>query len=375
MACIAVNTRLLIHGRVDGIARFAAETLRHMVLAHPEHRFVFFFDRAYHPSFIFADNVTPVVVWPQARHPWLFRFWFEKRLPSLLKKHQTDVFLSPDGFLSLSSHCKQVAVIHDLNFEHYPDYLPAHITRYYRRYFPLFAHKATRIATVSEFSKKDIVLQYKVDEKKMDVVYNGISPHFLPVSEEVKKQICEKYTQGNAYFIFTGSLHPRKNISGLLLAFEHFKKQKPSSIKLVLAGNKMWWTSEMQAVYNTLTHKHDVIFTGALPDDELSLLVASAQCLVYPSFFEGFGIPVIEAQACEVPVICSHSTSLPEVAADSAYLVNPKNIEDIARAMQDMCNESNRANWIEKGRENMLRFSWKRTAELLYTSLEKALHA
>lgn len=374
MAVIAVNTRLLISGRVDGIARFTKETLQRIVKQHPEHTFYFLFDRKYSNEFIFAANAKPIVIWPQARHPLLFRFWFEKRIPIILKKINADIFISPDGFLSLASDVKQLAVIHDLNFEHYPQYLPKHISKYYRRYFPLFANKANRIATVSEFSKNDIVSQYNIDQKKIDVVFNGISDVFTPLPDIVKKQIQQKYSQQLPYFIYTGTLHPRKNINTLFEAFDLFKEKTFQVHKLILVGNKMWWTSEMQTAFNNMKYKHDVIFTGVLSDNEMANLVASASAMVYISFFEGFGIPLLEAQACDVPVICSNTTSLPEVANQSALLVNPHNTEEIAMAMQNVLEENTQNSLIEKGRENLLRFSWNKTAALFWKSIENTMH-
>src|ERR1039457_2407091 len=157
---IAVNTRLLIKDKLDGIGWFTYESLKRITVQHPEHSFYFIFDRKFNPEFIFSNNITPIVLYPQARHPLLFYLWFEYSLSSLLKRLNADLFLSPDGYLSLKSDTKSLAVIHDLNFEHYPNDLPFLVRKYYRYYFPKFANKATIIATVSEFSKQDNVKQY-----------------------------------------------------------------------------------------------------------------------------------------------------------------------------------------------------------------------
>ncbi|HPB25791.1 MAG TPA: hypothetical protein PLE11_08500, partial [Bacteroidales bacterium] len=139
---IAVNTRLLLDNRLEGIGWFTFETLRRIVTAHPEHTFYIIFDRPYHKKFIFSDNVVPVVVGPQARHPLLFYLWFEFSVPRVLKRIKADVFLSPDGYGSLRCRVQQLLVMHDLNFEHYPKDLPWIISRYYRYFFPRFARKA-----------------------------------------------------------------------------------------------------------------------------------------------------------------------------------------------------------------------------------------
>ncbi len=138
---------------MDGIARFADETLQILTSRHPEHQFYFYFDRTYDERFIFNSNVHPVVIYPPARHPFLFLAWFEASLPLHFSITKPDIFLSPDGFLSLATKVKSVGVIHDLNFEHFPEDIPFFMRKYYSLMFPKFAKKATRIATVSEYSK------------------------------------------------------------------------------------------------------------------------------------------------------------------------------------------------------------------------------
>ena len=129
---IAVNTRLLLKNKLEGIGWFTFETLKRITQKHKEHQFVFIFDRPYSEEFIFSNNITPVVIVPQARHPFLWRWWFEKSIPKVLRRHKADLFLSPDGYLSLKTDVKSIAVMHDLNFEHHPNDLPFLVRRYYR---------------------------------------------------------------------------------------------------------------------------------------------------------------------------------------------------------------------------------------------------
>lgn len=205
---IVVNTRLLLKDRLDGIGWFSYQTLKRITTKNPEHHFVFLFDRPFDESFIFADNITPLIVSPQARHPFLYYWWFQHSVKSLLNKMQPDLFLSPDGFLSLGAKCKQLPVIHDLNFLHNPKDVKWLTEKYYNHYFPKFAAEATRIATVSEFSKKDIISNYHVNPENIDVVYNGINPFFKPLNESEKSETKNKFSGGKNYFISVGSLHP-----------------------------------------------------------------------------------------------------------------------------------------------------------------------
>ncbi|HRF79770.1 MAG TPA: glycosyltransferase, partial [Flavobacteriales bacterium] len=140
----------------------------------PEHHFILLFDRPFHPKFIYGPNVEGAVLFPPTRHPLLYRLWFNWLLPRKLKALKADAFLSPDGYLALRSQVPTLAVLHDLNFEHYPEDLPKAYRDYYRSYFPRFAQHATRLATVSAYSRQDIVRTYGVPEARIDVVHNGV---------------------------------------------------------------------------------------------------------------------------------------------------------------------------------------------------------
>lgn len=370
---IAVNTRLLIQNRLEGIGWFTFETLKLITTQHPEHQFHFIFDRVYDPAFLFSDNITPHIQFPQARHPVLYYTWFEIAIPRLLEQIKPDLFLSPDGFLSLKTRVRSMAVFHDLNFEHYPEDIPFWTRRYYRKNFPKYAAKAVRIATVSEFSKADIVAQYKVSPEKIDVVYDGANDAYHPLTREEKKKIRGTISHGLPYFIFIGSLHPRKNLVNLFRAFDLFKKSNPSDVKLLIVGAKKWWTRDIDLAFNRMIYSDDVIFTGRLNIDELAGVLGSAIALTYVSYFEGFGIPIVEAFRCDVPVITSDVTSMPEVAGDAAMLVDPFNPESIAEALYKAYQyDSIREELVVRGRRRKDLFSWQQTADRLWESIEKA---
>ena len=371
---IAVNTRLLLKGKLEGIGWFTFETLIRMTQNHPEHEFIFIFDRPYDRDYIFAENVTPVVIGPQARHPLLFYIWFDFRIPKVLKKYKADLFLSPDGYLSLRTKVPQLAVIHDINFVHRPDDLPWLIAKYYNYFFPKFARIAKRIATVSFYSKEDIARSFKIDYDKIDVVYDGINQIFEPLLEKEKIRIRKKYTGGSEYFLFVGALHPRKNVSGLLQAFDDFKSETTNNIKLMIVGGEMHKTGDIFETYENMKFKNDVVFTGRVSTDELHDIFGAALALTFVPFFEGFGIPIVEAMSAGVPVICSNTTSIPEVGGNAVVYADPMKIDQIANAMIKLANDKDlRKELIEKGFEQKNKFSWDETAHLLWLSVKKAL--
>ncbi len=371
---IAVNTRLLLKNKLEGIGWVAFETLKRITQQHKEHEFYFIFDRKFDDSFIFSDNITPIVTYPQARHPLLYYIWFEYSIPGVLKKINADMFLSPDAYLSLSSKTKSLAIFHDLNFEHYPEDLPLLERKYYKYFFPRYARKADRIVTVSEFSKKDIVNLYDVNPEKIDVVYNGANEAFVPISDDKIREVRRKYTNSQPYFVFVGALHPRKNLSRLFKAFDQFKTNTNSDTKLLIVGNRKWWTSDIEDAYTSIKNKDDVVFSGRLDNNELHLVMGSAIALTYVSYFEGFGIPIIEAYKCDIPVITSNITSMPEISGGASLLVDPFSITSIAHALEKVdSDEKLRDELIIKGRERKKLFNWDNTANNLWKSIEKTL--
>ena len=370
---IAVNTRLLLKGKLEGIGWVAYETLRRMVNDHPEVEFYFLFDRKPDPQFLFGDNVKPVVLFPQARHPFLFIWFFEFSVRKALKRIQPDLFFSPDGYLSLRSNVPQVAQFHDLNFEHFPKDMPKIHLWHYKTFFPRFARKATRIVTVSEFSKQDIVDCYGIDPSKIYVAYNGVNEKFAPISVEEQNAIREHYTQGKPYFMFVGSLHPRKNLARLFTAFDLFKSQTPSEVKLLIVGEKRWWSEPIEQAYSQMRFKDEVVFAGRLSAEDLHKATAAALASGYVSYFEGFGIPILEAFRCDTPVITSNVTAMPEVADDAALLVDPFSEASIAEGMTEMLDANVRKALIEKGRERGKNFSWDLAADAIWNSLMTAL--
>jgi glycosyltransferase involved in cell wall biosynthesis len=368
---IAINTRLLIKNRLEGIGWFTCETMKRITRQHPEHEFIFIFDRPFSDEFIFADNITPVVLTPKARHPFLFYLWFEYRIPQLLKKHKVDLFVSPDGYLSLNTEVPQLAVIHDLSFLHRPQDLPWLKGWYYNYFFPRFAKKAVHIATVSNYSKQDIANSFKIDVSKIDVVHNGIKNNSLKLNDNAKATIRKKYSVGCPYFLYVGALHPRKNIQGLLQAFEIFKSGEKNNVKLLIAGGEMHKTGGIAETFRKMQFSDDVTFTGRVPEEELQQLFAAALALVYVPFFEGFGMPIIEAMHAGVPVICSDTTSMPEVGGDAVLYASPDNSLQIASAMEEIfVNPELRTDLINKGFIQKEKFSWDKTSTLLWKSIE-----
>lgn len=363
---IAVNTRFLLRDKMEGFGWYTYEVTKRLVEAHPEHQFIFFFDRPYDERFVFGANVEAVVLNPPARHPLLFIYWFEVAVKRALNKYKADVFFSPDGYLSLRSSVPQVAVIHDLSFEHYPKDIPFLARHYLKFFFPRFAQKAKHLITVSNASKHDIMHSYGIDENKITVAYNGCSDQFQPVDALTKVNCQERYSKGKPYFIFVGAIHPRKNVQRLLDAFALFKSHTKAETQLVIVGSAMWKKASF-GITVPESVEAEVHFTGHVALEELAKIMASAEALTYVPYFEGFGIPLVEAMKCGTPIICGNRTSLPEVAGDAAILCDPFSVEEIAEAMGKLTNDTILQQQLaEKGLERAGLFSWHASAERVW---------
>ena len=372
---IAVNTRLIVKNKFCGISWFAYESLKRVAQSHPEHKFLFLFDRPFSKEYIFAENITPVVIGPPTRHPFLWYLWVKFSLPKVLQKYKPDLFLSPDGFLPLKYKGKTVNVIHDVGFEHLNENLPLLARMFYKKYFPLFAKQATRIATVSQFCKDDIISTYNIPSEKIDVIYDGVNESFKPISEEQKNVVREKHTSGNEYFIAIGRLHLRKNTQRLLQAFDAFKASTASSLKLVIVGNIKWQSQEVKDVYDKMKFREDVIFAGRIEIDVLKNLMGAALALVFVPHYEGFGLALLEAMNCDVPVISVDTTSLPELAGDAALYVNALSVDSIKDGMIRIYEDGHlRSDLIEKGRKQRILFSWNKTAINLWRTINIAMN-
>lgn len=371
---IGINTRFLLTTKMEGFGWFTFEVVKRIVEKHPEHEFVFFFDRKIDEKFIFASNVKPVVLFPPTRSVLLILSWFECALPKALKKEKIDLFFSPDGFLSLRTSVPQIGVIHDLNFLHHPADLPFRFRKFYNYFFPRYAQKATQLLTVSNYSKQDIIQAYGIDEQKITVAWNGVSDKFKPIPEINKQKVRDKYTAGTPFFLFVGALHPRKNLKTLLNAFNEYQTTH-KAVKLLIVGENLFQKNAKNNLSFDKTVQNSIFFTGHIPLEELTAITASALALVYVPYFEGFGIPLVEAMKCGTPVISGNLTSLPEVVGEAAILVNPFDEQEIATQMNRVASDEVLQKALsQKGMERSELFNWDKSATTIWSVIEQELN-
>lgn len=366
---IAINTRFLIPGKLEGLGWYTYEICRRLVQNHPEHTFYFLFDRPYSDAFLFGENVVPIHIPPPARHPILWKIWFEYSLPLTLRRLKADLFFSPDGYCPPTT-TPTLLTVHDLAYLHYPDQIPPAVRRYYQKYTPLFLQRAHRIVAISKFVQRDIANFFPQVADRIHVVGNGPRGGFHPLTAREIQATRIQFSDGQPYFFYLGALHPRKNLPRLIQAFSLFKKQTAAPAKLLIGGRMAWQTGDIMQAWNQSEHKDDIRFLGYLPDDTLSRILGAAFALSYPSLFEGFGLPILEAFHCDIPVITSNTSSMPEVAGHAALFVNPMDTDSISAQLRQLWEHpALAAELIEKGRQQRAQFTWEKAADLLYDHL------
>ncbi|MBI3624045.1 glycosyltransferase family 4 protein [Candidatus Saccharibacteria bacterium] len=269
----------------------------------------------------------------------------------------------------LSSKTKSVVFIHDLSFVHYSNLLLSKNAKYLTRFVPLSLKRASQIVAVSQSTKNQIVDCYKIAPSKISVIPPAVDTKvFAPRPDDQIKSVMNKYNLSTEkYILFTGTIEPRKNIAGLLEAYSQLPSELTKQYSLVLAGGKGWQDESILSKITELQHQNfKIIQTGYVDDQDLPAVYSGASVFVYPSIYEGFGIPPLEAMACGVPVITSNKASLPEVTGKAALLIKPENPAEIAEAIQKILTDSVLANSLKaKGFDQVKKFSWDKSAQQL----------
>lgn len=369
---VAVNTRHLLSNQLEGIGWFTYELFNRICKHHPEDTFYFLFDRPYSEEFVFAKNVVPVVLYPPARHPVLQYFWNEIQVGRWLNRNRPEVYVSPDGFFPLQTKIPTVAVIHDIAHQVFKGHLRKSDQFYYNKFIPRLIRKASSLVTVSNFSKSEIASRFQKDPNEIEVIYNAPRDNFKPVSDKIKLEVQREFADGHPYFLHIGAVHPRKNILTLINAFEKFCLAGNQEMHLLLVGKMRWMSLDILKKIRSSSVSDRIYHIGYQDDTTLSKLLGSAEALVSISLYEGFGIPLVEAMACKVPIVCSNTTALSEIGGSAAIQVPPENPDKIAEAFRDICDPKLKAQIIEHAETELKRFNWERSATALYRIIQNS---
>lgn len=360
---IAVNTRLKKEDQPEGYQSFLFEILNRLTQTNPQHNFIFIFDKAYDEKFSFAGNVKPIVAGPQTNNNLRLQYWLHYKIPAVLRKHKAAVFVSMDGTCSLRTKVPQCVLLTDLSFLQQPQLIKKSQARFYKKNTPAFLAKAKGIATVSQFCKSVLVNQYKINEADVAVINAGVDEIFKPIAWEAKEIIKEKYTEGKAYFLFSGNINQRSNLINLLKAFSFFKKRQKSNMMLLIAGQA---NENFKKELNTYKFKTDVLLLEDLQTTALAAITAAAYAMVYPVLYTDFALAPLQAMQCGVPVVASNTGALPAIFSDAALYCNPNNFKDIAEQMMLVFKDEDRAGALVKAGNALVdQYQWQMAADLL----------
>jgi glycosyltransferase involved in cell wall biosynthesis len=284
-------------------------------------------------------------------------------VPWVLHRERPDVFHAPHYVLPPAARCRSVVTIHDCIHLMFPQYLPSRMAYAYARASMWMAvRRSHRILTVSEASKRDIIHFFNVQPEKIVVVYNAIDERFRAApSEEHVARVRERYQLAHGFILYVGNIKPHKNLVRLIEAYDLLRR-RGFDLKLLIIGDEISKLPALRrAVHKHKLHKH-VRFLGYQPDDTLAVLYRLAEVFVFPSLYEGFGLPPLEAMACGTPVVTSNVSSLPEVTGDAAVLVDPYEVESIADGVQRVLTDpALGAELRKKGIARAREFSWERS--------------
>lgn len=360
---IAINTLPLLDNRA-GAERYTKNLIEHLIRLDGDHAYHLVLSRInqalYRPA---QGSFQQTVVHLNTRRKGLRILSEQLYLPRLLKRRQVDLLFSPCNIGPRNVSLPQVVTLFDLHWLLFPEFFSPWRLAYLRRALHWSGRRAAAVLTISENSKKDLVNLLGLPEEKITVTYPGLDPVFEKVpSAEEHTALRQTFGLRDKFILFVGQLHRRKNALGLIRAFQLLKEQGAMEHQLVLAGGDGDGSSEIRESLRRLPPE-EIIVTGCLPDEAIRTLYYQAACLVYPSLYEGFGLPVLEAMACGCPVITSDVSSLPEVAGPAALLINPRRVDDLARAIHRVLTDPDLSPSLrEKGFQQARKFSWENTA-------------
>lgn len=360
---IGIDASRAARGLRTGTENYSLHVIRALLGLDSPHQFALYFNQPPEPGlFPGAPRVRQrAIPFP--------RLWTHARLAAEMIMQPPDALFVPSHVLPLA-HPPAVATIHDLGYRYFPE---AHTrrARLYLEWGTRHNARASRLIIAdSRATRDDLMKFYAVPDSKIRVAYPGLRPDLAPVRDPgVVKAALNRYGLREPYAIYVGTLQPRKNLARLIEAFARV----PEPFSLVLAGKKGWLYSEILRRAEGLGIGHRVVFTGYVPDEDLPALLSGASLFAFPSLYEGFGLPVLEAMACGVPVVCSNTSSLPEVVGDAALLVPPTDTDALAAAIARILTDQDlRRALIARGLKRAGEFTWRRCAEGILNALEEA---
>lgn len=371
---IAVNTKITGRDELTEDDNFVFETFSRIIKLQSAHTFVLISETKLTDAITSFENVINVVIGRQNKNPAFWYLWYNIKIPAILKKYKADVYISCDGIASLTTKVPQCIVLADLTFIHQPSSFTIKSLLFYKIFIPKSIKKANTIFAVSEFSKRNLVKQYKVNTDKIKIIYKGVNENCREISYEEKEKVKLQYTEGNEYFIYSGEIGSNKNLLNLLKAFSAFKKRQKSNMQLLIAGKTGWKSKDFFESLSLFMFKDEVKLLKDPSLEERMKITAAAYAMVYSPMFTGFISQPFEAIKSGVPVITSAKGAIPEIFGDAALYADTENFKEIAVKMMQLFRDENLRNELTgKGKIRAEKFNWDVTAALLWENIEKII--
>jgi glycosyltransferase involved in cell wall biosynthesis len=362
---IGIDASRATAARRTGTENYSLHLIRELLAQDSGHHVRLYFNEAPQPVLFSGDLDCRVIPFP--------RLWTHVRLSREMAASPPDVLFVPSHVLPLLHPRRSVVTVHDLGYHYHPEAHTLSQNLYLRWSTRFNARSSMRVVADSEATRQDLVRLYDIDPEKLIVVYPGRDESLAPVTDPpALKAVRERYGISGPYFLHVGTLHPRKNLVRLVQAMSLAGSDLDRSLQLVLAGKKGWLYDDVLAEVRRRGLSDRVLLTGYLPDADLPAMMSGALAYVFPSLYEGFGLPALEAMACGTPVVCSSASSLPEVAGDAALLFDPLHVEELAAALVRIAtDEGMRDDLVGRGFGQLQRFSWSRCAREVMQVLEE----
>ena len=371
---IVVNAALLPDIYSSEYISFLSETFARITRNHPEHNFIFICETKDADLFSFEKNTGFVKTKVSRRNAITWKYWYDVRIPALLRKYKADLFISPGLFCSLHTKLPQLLMSADLVFVDSPSFFSKSQLFFFRKHARKSITKAKRIITFTQFTKEEIKKNYIDTESKIDVIPVPVWVRPNSRSDSIKDQTKAKYTEGKEFFLYTGNSHASGNLINLMKAFSLFKKRQQSSFKLVICGDQLNQYKAFTKLIETYKYKADVSLINSSGEEELSNLMVSAYAFVYPVLSNGLALPLIQAMQSDIPVVISDNRALKQIAEDAALYVNPADPQNIADNMMRIYkDEKLRNDLIIKGNGIVNRLMQYDTGDQLWQAMQKAL--
>lgn len=367
---IAIDIRPIMDPKPKGVGHYTLNILKNLLEIDNTNEYILFYNQSKKvklPPFLvnYKDKIKiKAFHYPNKLINLSLRFFKYPKIDKLLD--EPDIFFSPNlNFFAFSknSKTKKILTIHDLSYKIYPEFFSAK-GNFWHKLLEKNIYKFDKLITISQNTKRDLINQYKIPEEKFEVIYSGInSDKFSQEYSEKEKQILKnKYNLPEKYIFFLATFEPRKNIESLIQSFNIIRKKL--NIKLVLAGAKGWKNSSIFEFIKKSPNNQDILVLDYVEDKDKAFLYQNAALFLFPSFYEGFGFPPLEAMSAGCPVVAGLNSSLPEICGKAALLVNPYSLKEISQASIQILTDSQlRNHLIEQGFLQSKKFSWQNTAK------------